>query len=198
MRFFLILIGVLQLSLASAKDGAEVYTTQCASCHGAAGLGDESLSSPRLAGQNAAYLREQLIAFQRGSRGAHPEDIQGQTMRALSLGLSDVQIEAVAMYLAQQDNTTQIQLSGSNGGALLYRDTCGDCHGQYGGGAESILVPNLAILSSWYLKAQMHAFDQGWRGGEAGSTRAKNMRSIAHQILDSEAREAVIEHIADH
>lgn len=195
MNILFVVVGLLLIPLASADDGANLYAGQCAACHGLEGLGDKSLSSPRLAGQNMAYLREQLVAFQEGSRGTHADDIQGRTMRALTLGLSMAQIEAIAMYLAQLGDKAPSQLSGDGEGALLYRDTCGDCHGQYGGGAESIVVPNLAILSRWYLDAQMQAFYEGWRGGASSSARAKNMRSIAHQIPDLEERRAVIGHI---
>ena len=57
-------------------------------------------------------------------------------------------------------------------------------------------MPNLRILSSWYLDAQLTAYENGWRGGEDASTRAKNMRSMSGQLPDRDQRVAIVEHIA--
>ncbi|MEM9623820.1 MAG: c-type cytochrome, partial [Pseudomonadota bacterium] len=167
-------------SLASADEAAELYAAQCAACHGTQALGNAATWSPRLAGQNAAYLQDQLLAYQQGQRGAHPDDVQGQAMRALVQHLTPAQIQALSAYLAAlaapvpEPNANPNEL-----GAELYASHCATCHGQYGQGAESIYVPDLRILSAWYLQAQLESYAKGWRGGAQASTRAKNMRSMS-------------------
>lgn len=50
--------------------GAEIYAARCASCHGAAGEGDDSRGIPRLSGQHAAYLSRQIYDAVDGRRPA--------------------------------------------------------------------------------------------------------------------------------
>ena len=64
----------------------------CAACHGESMLGGGSI--PRLAGQSAAYLQQQLQAFSAGQR-YHPPTGGGQRMQALS----DVQAADLARWL---------------------------------------------------------------------------------------------------
>lgn len=42
------------------EQGAAIYATACASCHGAQGEGDDAKQIPRLAGQHAGYLMRQV------------------------------------------------------------------------------------------------------------------------------------------
>ncbi len=65
----------------------------CASCHGTSGQGLPDLF-PRLAGQHASYLAEQLRQFRAGSRSSDPKAM----MRKLAAGLSDREIDAVSSY----------------------------------------------------------------------------------------------------
>lgn len=68
----------------------------CASCHGPRGLGTERL--PRLAGQVPEYIEAQLKAFEQGRR-AH----DSAAMHRVASKLSDVEIQAVALYLSGLD-----------------------------------------------------------------------------------------------
>lgn len=61
----------------------------CAACHGPDARGNQELNAPALAGQADWYLYAQLQKFKNGMRGAHPEDITGQQMAAMSLTLED-------------------------------------------------------------------------------------------------------------
>lgn len=198
MRLLIALILLTNTMALRADDPAQLYATQCASCHGIEALGKAVLFSPRLAGQNNRYLREQLLAYQTGSRGTHESDIHGQTMRALTQSLTTDQISGLSTYLSAMPATTTNapDVQGSPEGATLYRNNCATCHGQDAIGAEAIYVPNLAILSDWYLQAQLRAYELGWRGGDSGSTRAKNMRSIGAQLNNSNEQQAVAAHIA--
>jgi cytochrome c553 len=55
-------------------NGAQVYSRQCASCHGAAAEGDNRQGYPRLAGQNYEYLLRQLHDAVEGRRPNFPRE----------------------------------------------------------------------------------------------------------------------------
>lgn len=67
----------------------------CAGCHGPAGAGMPA-QYPRLSGQFADYLAQQLTAFREGKR---TNDANG-TMRGVAARMNDGQIRAVAEYAA--------------------------------------------------------------------------------------------------
>lgn len=68
----------------------------CAGCHGPTGAGNEALKYPKLAGLEAAYVAEQLHAFKSGARNTP----QAATMKAMTAGLSDADIDNLAAYIA--------------------------------------------------------------------------------------------------
>ncbi|HXF47772.1 MAG TPA: c-type cytochrome [Burkholderiaceae bacterium] len=65
----------------------------CASCHGPGGEGTETL--PRLAGQNALYLENQIKLFNKRERTNDNE-----VMHVIAARLTELEIKAVAEYLA--------------------------------------------------------------------------------------------------
>jgi cytochrome subunit of sulfide dehydrogenase len=65
----------------------------CASCHGTNGVSQPGM--PSLAGQQRAYLVQQLQDFRTGKRAA-------TIMHQISKGYTDEQIEALAGYLSGQ------------------------------------------------------------------------------------------------
>jgi len=67
----------------------------CASCHGARGEGLPD-RFPRLAGQHAPYIAEQLRHFRDGSRTSDPQ----AAMRNVAARLSDREIDEVSQYVA--------------------------------------------------------------------------------------------------
>lgn len=67
----------------------------CSQCHGETGLGVGDFS-PRLAGQSAAYIADQLREWQTGER----HDREGSFMRTEVAHLSAADISAIAAYLA--------------------------------------------------------------------------------------------------
>ncbi len=68
--------------------GRVLYGT-CATCHGVAAEGNETLGAPALAGQNDWYMVVQLQNFLAGYRGAHPQDVYGAQMRVMTTELRD-------------------------------------------------------------------------------------------------------------
>lgn len=71
------------------------YIVPCSTCHGPGNLGVGG-DFPALAGQYANYLQKQLHEWQNGNRRNDPN----QLMLAIAGRMTDTQIEAVAMYLA--------------------------------------------------------------------------------------------------
>jgi cytochrome c oxidase subunit 2 len=63
----------------------------CASCHGSAGEGNETLGAPGLAYRDDWYLRSQIEAFLSGERGSHRDDSFGQQMVPVSRVVTDAQ-----------------------------------------------------------------------------------------------------------
>lgn len=73
---------------------------------------------------------------------------------------------------------------------------CLVCHGSHAGGNVSIGAPNLTILSRGQLRAQLRAFQLGYRGQAAGDHAGRSM-SAAVRTLDSDAAlAAAVEYIA--
>ena len=83
----------------SAK-GKAAYAV-CAACHGANGMGNKALNSPRIAGQEPWYVERQLKNFKAGIRGTKSGDLFGMQMRPMAMTLAnDEAINNVAVYIA--------------------------------------------------------------------------------------------------
>jgi len=84
---------------ADAGRGAQLFA-QCATCHGADGLGNETLGAPALRGQNDWYLVTQLKNFKQGWRGNGDGDTFGQQMMVMTQMLTDdAAINNVVSYI---------------------------------------------------------------------------------------------------
>ncbi|NCZ62533.1 MAG: hypothetical protein EBY62_01680, partial [Cellvibrionales bacterium] len=102
----LFLGGVFLSSLAVADQELPPLTEpavyiSCISCHGPDGLGSEAIHAPPIAGQRAAYLEAQLLAFRSGERGGHNADIWARQMALMSKPLSYSDISSLAFFLSQ-------------------------------------------------------------------------------------------------
>lgn len=65
-----------------AAEGGKIFGA-CAGCHGVHGEGSEAANAPDLALLPDWYLTQALQDFRSGTRGAHPDDYEGRTMRVL-------------------------------------------------------------------------------------------------------------------
>jgi len=74
--------------------GREIVSGRCFLCHGMHGEASSELS-PRLAGQNEAYLAKQLANFKSGER-------KSSAMRPMVANLSPEDMRAVALYFSRQ------------------------------------------------------------------------------------------------
>lgn len=190
------LIGVAHPAQAEAPAAYKA----CVSCHGQSGQGNSQLRAPRLAGQQPAYLVEQMWNFSNGARGVHSDDHNGQLMVTAFTGIDPSVFPSIASWLASQSATRVGEAPPQNQinvGADLYRRNCATCHGDQGRGVNSLFVPNLRILHPWYIKAQLQAYVSGWRGSEQhGTTRAKSMRSMAAQLSGEHEINAITSYLA--
>jgi cytochrome c553 len=75
-----------------------VAATQCAACHGPEGQGDAAKLVPRIAGQPAVYLRNQLVLFKTDKRS--PGDEAVTKMKAALKAVSDETLADLAAYYA--------------------------------------------------------------------------------------------------
>jgi cytochrome c len=83
-------------STAFALDGAQLFKTKtCLTCHGKDGKTPIMKNYPKLAGQNSAYVLQQLKDIKSGARN------NGQTagMKGIMHLVSDDEMEALAKYI---------------------------------------------------------------------------------------------------
>ncbi len=136
----------------------------CFACHGPNG-NSVSPVFPRLAGQNAVYIVEQLHAFRAGVR-------QNPMMSAMAAGLTDQDIDNLAVYFAAQTPTgLTADPTLWKAGEALYRSgdpqrqvpACAACHGPTGQGNPAAGYPALRAQQSAYVLAQLQAYANGTR-----------------------------------
>jgi thiosulfate dehydrogenase len=179
--------------IASAGNGRGAAA--CASCHGAAGEGNATLSAPRIAGLSSAYLDAQLKAFADGRR-------VNAIMTPIAKALSPAERPAVAAFYARLSNNyvgavpapaaadaaapglgEQLALHGRWSSEL---PACVQCHGGSGVGVGDAFPP-LAGQPAIYLKNQLRAWQSGSRdpgpqglmGGIAGKLSAADIDAVA-------------------
>ena len=81
----------------------EFVFQHCISCHGEFAEGDVTISAPKLTGQNDWYIYRQLINFQKGIRGQHPEDLYGRQMMEMADMFNEEMFRDVTAYISQID-----------------------------------------------------------------------------------------------
>lgn len=128
---------------AAAVEAGRKIAGFCANCHGESGV-SKLADVPNLAGQNPAYLYEQIRKFGAGER-------KDAFMQGLIKVLKEDERVAMAVYFSSQDVT-----AGKGNAALVtlgrdnFRKLCQRCHGEQAHGAETI--PRLAGQQVEYLK----------------------------------------------
>jgi len=71
----------------------------CSACHSPDGSGIPA-QYPRLSGQSAEYIYDQLKKFKSGERGSNDKDGNGKIMMAIAVRLADEDMRALAEYAA--------------------------------------------------------------------------------------------------
>lgn len=91
-------------STAAVADGAALYAEKtCVACHGKEGKKPLIPAYPKLAGQNAAYLEQQMLDIRSGARAnGSSAAMKGVMVNPEGeLLLSDKDIKEIAQYLAK-------------------------------------------------------------------------------------------------
>jgi len=149
-----------------------VYRDQCLRCHGRDGFAGGNVFIPRLDTLPAAYVAASLEAYRSGAR-------QSGIMQQAASQLSDVQIAALAAYIANQsrDRLAEHEVGNldpelvSRGDVLAHGGdekadipSCVSCHGP-AATPRSDRFPPLAGQSEVFLRDQLKLWTSGRRGG---------------------------------
>lgn len=158
----------------------------CARCHGRAALGgeqrglDPAAVAPRLAGQNARYLYDQLRSFRKGQRKTDYNGI----MQRMVVQLTDDDFFAVAAWLSTLDPATVPPapvVAGPSGEPPAKAVVCQVCHGLNGESMQDTF-PKIAGLSRGYIAKQLHDIRTGRRTVDV-------MTPIASSLTEAEVDE---------
>jgi cytochrome c553 len=177
----------------SAQAGA-TKAAVCFSCHGPDG-NSQNPAFPRLAGQNAVYIAEQLHLFKAGVR---PNPV----MQPMAAGLSDQDIDNLAVFFAAQTpQGLEADPSYWKAGRALYLQGdakrgvpgCVACHGPVGRGNPAAGYPALQAQQSVYVVSQLQQYANGSRySGTDAKTATPNsiiMFDIAKRLTPEEMRD---------
>jgi cytochrome c oxidase subunit II len=193
----LLLGGVFLSSLAVADQELAPLTEpavyiSCISCHGPDGLGSEAIHAPPIAGQRAAYLEAQLLAFRSGERGGHNADIWARQMALMSKPLADSDISSLAFFLSQQPRwaVPAVKADQTPTGFTV----CGSCHGEKPSAAGDLDVPQVWGMPSEYLFRQLIAYRDGIRGHRA----SEGSPNVMSQIMNSSMTDKMLSDFADY
>ncbi len=164
----------------AADDKGRDINGVCAACHGEFGQGGKRGEYPRIAGQRAAYLKDQLKSFRARKRINIPMYPYTQERE-----LPDEDIEAVSDYLAaiqlptkwpefkdSDDALTRLEAMEKvmivpraegdiENGKAIYQKNCASCHARDGRGRGKF--PMLIGQYTNYLKKQADSYLKGER-----------------------------------
>ena len=168
-----------------ALEGNDRGAAACSSCHGQAGEGMPGTAFPRLAALSAGYLKNQLRAFQDGTRN-------DPVMSANAQALNDEEITAVSDYYAALEapaaagSATQEQeqlgrFIAERGAWNRYVPSCQSCHGPDGMGVGADF-PALAGQSAEYTVKQF----ADWKANSRTNDPLGMMHAVATRLTDEE------------
>jgi cytochrome c553 len=164
-----------------AVPGRVLAQQVCSLCHGIDG-NSTSPAFPRLAGQQAAYMTNQLVAF----RSHHRGDPAGyEYMWGLSHHLTDAQIAALTDYYSKQtphSDRRKVDPALLAEGKVIFEEgmpqqdviACSACHGPNGQGIDAF--PRLADQHADYIIKQLNIFQ--FTQGRPGTP----MTIVAHPL----------------
>jgi cytochrome c553 len=181
-----------------AKGSATAGATKaavCTACHGPNG-NSTNPEWPKLAGQSAVYIAEQLRLFRAGVR-------DNPVMKPLAANLSDQDISDLAVYYeAQTPVGLEADPSYWKAGQVLYmrgdkaRDipACVACHGPDGRGNLAAGYPALRAQQSVYVIKQLGDYASGarYKGAKDEATASRNgvmMLTVAKRLSQTEMRD---------
>ena len=181
----------------NAESGKTLYTTTCASCHGAQGQGVPFFHAPALSGLDSPYLTRQINGFRHETRGRGTGDSFGALMVPMAKRLPGDQgvADLVAYIETLPLPSPPISATGdAASGKKAYR-SCATCHGQNAEGIEAMNSPALIYQDAAYLELQLTNFSNGARGANASDTYGAQMAPMAKVLADEKAIKDVVAYI---
>lgn len=147
----------------------------CVTCHGVELAGNKSVDAPNLSVLPAWYVERQLKAFAENRRGGL-DDVHGVEMQPMAAALDASGIAAAVDFVASVPARPAPPTVDGDviAGELLFA-TCAACHGEQGGGMQSLTAPVLAGQNDWYLLRQLKNYRSGIRGAREGDAPAAQM-----------------------
>jgi cytochrome c553 len=169
-------IGQDPAALSAAIQRGQASASVCRHCHGAGGTSVQP-EVPNLAGQNAAYLLEQMNKFTHGQRKS------SAFMEGLIKALSPDERVDVALFLSRQPVTRKLAVVSTqrSAGKALYGKLCVGCHGATGAGTQKI--PRLAGQQLKYLEDSLKRYRSG-----SGERIDPKMAAYARNLKDADIR----------
>lgn len=167
-------------ALKAAVEAGRKASFFCANCHGENGI-SKSPEVPNLAGQNPAYLLEQIRKFGTGER-------KDPFMQGLIKVLKDEDRLQIALFFASEPvPPSKADAAQAAKGKELFTKLCVRCHGEQARGGE--LYPRLAGQKLPYLQTTITRYRDGT------GIRNNQLMSIATAPLKNEDVSAVANYL---
>jgi cytochrome c553 len=166
-----------------ASLGEETFVI-CQGCHRRGATGSLSGTYPRLAGQHATVLIEQIVDIRSGKR-------MNKKMEPFSEEhvLTTQEIADIAAYLEALPIPPNLGKGPGNAlsrGSELYVRDCANCHGDKGQGSAQKFYPLVAGQHFKYLQREVHLIKDGSRGN-ANPDMVKVIKSYRDDDIDAVA-----------
>lgn len=161
-------------------DKAKEINGVCATCHSDLGQGGKRGEYPRIAGQRALYLAEQLMSYRERRRINIPmfpytqeRELSDEDIKIISEYLASIQLETkMPTFKGDEDALTRLlaadkvmivpRVEGDiENGKHVYMNECANCHAKDGRGRSNF--PMLVGQYTNYLKKQIDAYIKGER-----------------------------------
>ena len=140
------------VALKSAVEAGRKASFFCANCHGENGI-SKTPEVPNLAGQNPAYLLEQIRKFGSGER-------KDPFMQGLIKVLKDEErLQLALFYAAQPVSPAKADAGQAAKGKDVFAKLCARCHGEQARGND--LYPRLAGQNLAYLQTSITHYRDG-------------------------------------
>ena len=168
---------------------AVIFKNVCSTCHGEKGEGKLEVKAPSIASLPAWYVQRQLENFQADRRGTHPQDAEGQIMRAIAKTLNAEQTRELAQHVEKLSRTQPAPTihADPSQGMELFQDRCMECHRFNGEGEIVFGSAPLVGLPDWYIAAQLLKFKNGIRGAAKNDANGQKMVHVTTAFVEDEA-----------
>lgn len=174
---------------ALAADGKQLFADKgCTACHGEDAATPLQEGYPRLAGQNADYLFNQLKDIKSGARA---NGLTADTMKPIVEDLEEGDMRALADFLGTLPRATTVPAD-HPGKRLYTTKTCTACHGKDGIKPIMKTYPVLGGQDKAYLIGQAKDIQSAAR--KNGGSNA--MQPVMHLVNDQEL-EAIADFLAN-